>query len=371
MADNIRIYKFLKSKIRANKKGEYEFDRSVYNTASELLPQQQPIQKDTGEEQKSPDINSIVDKYDEKLRLVEKNQKDRLATFSKASQGEMNRLGEQIKQGKEENLELSDSLKDAIQQLSKSRQEQKEGSPEEVASDEENGNTSKVSPKDTRETDEDTLVIPAFVAPAEDESTVEQPASTGDNTSVVEKVAKQIVNINDTIEVGNHIYKFTNLFGPRSGKNSVSGRADGEHSRGIDIIGYSKDGKKSNVPVALTDGTILGVTLQGNGKAIRPEQGRAAGYYMDVKMPDGKVMKYMHLGKDAFLNKASLIGKEIKRGDILYDGDYSVGSGSQTGPHVKVSISSVDGSGKQLYDYDSPENNPTPYALYGKYVQEE
>jgi hypothetical protein len=44
----------------------------------------------------------------------------------------------------------------------------------------------------------------------------------------------------NAVNVGN-IYKVTNTFGIRSGANAVPGR--GHHSKGMDMVGYSRDGK--------------------------------------------------------------------------------------------------------------------------------
>lgn len=359
MNTNAIRYKFLRARSNFKKRAEYNLDRSIYETTSDLLPRQQQSERQQAAQQDSEEVEN---RYDEKLKLVEKNQNKKLGDFSKASQAEMQKLASQLKDARQDNLELSDNLKQAIQQLSRGRQEG--GEPEA------NNNQTEQPTEETQSatTTEDNFIEVSTpettVAPAEETPAIETPTT-------AEKVAKKLVKIGDTIGIGEYKYKITNLFGERSGANAVPGRAATEHSRGIDIVGYSADGKKSNVPIALTDGVIVGVNVQGDGRAIKPTQGRSAGYYMDVQMPDGKIMKYMHLGKDAYLNKSKLLGTKVKRGDILYQGDYSVGSGSQTSPHIKVSISSVDDKGKQLLDYTNPENNPTVYAMYGKYVEEQ
>jgi hypothetical protein len=365
---NFSIHSFLKSKVNSNKRREYEFDRSLYNNSSDLFKQVQ--QKNNAEDRDlEGEADSNASNYEEKLKLLERNQNNKLSSLSNASKEEMRNLNKQITQNKNENSELSDNLKQAIQELANRRQEEQSAQENPTA-------TTEAQTTDNDENDESfnldvfDTAEPATVEPA----TVEPEAASTTSTGIpgaIDKVVKQLVKINDTIDVGNYTYRFTNLFGPRSGANAVKGRSAGEHSRGVDVVGYTKDGKKSNVPIAIADGVILGVSLQGNGKAIKPTEGRAAGYYMDVKMDDGKVVKYMHLGKDAYKNSVNLVGKRIKRGDLLYEGDYSVGSGSQSSPHTKISITSVDKNGKQLLDYTAPENDPTKYILHGKYVEYE
>lgn len=91
------------------------------------------------------------------------------------------------------------------------------------------------------------------------------------------------LNLGEIIRVGgsNHI-KITNLFGIRTGQNSVPGR-EGKHSKGVDYVGFSEDGT-SNVPIVVADGTIIDIGLDGDGKAISPTRGAALGYYTDVKV---------------------------------------------------------------------------------------
>jgi hypothetical protein len=56
--------------------------------------------------------------------------------------------------------------------------------------------------------------------------------------------------------------------------------------------------------------------------------------------------------------------EQNKRGDLIHEASSYRGSGSQTGPHIKVSISSIGADGKDLWIL----NDPKPYLLYGKYV---
>jgi hypothetical protein len=57
--------------------------------------------------------------------------------------------------------------------------------------------------------------------------------------------------------------------------------------------------------------------------------------------------------------------EQNKRGDLIHEASSYRGSGSQTGPHIKVSISSIGADGKDLWIL----NDPKPYLLYGKYVE--
>jgi hypothetical protein len=61
-------------------------------------------------------------------------------------------------------------------------------------------------------------------------------------TNVAERMVKGCQHWN-AVNVGNNIYKVTNTFGIRSGANAVPGR-EGHHSKGMDMVGYSRDGKQ-------------------------------------------------------------------------------------------------------------------------------
>jgi hypothetical protein len=377
---NAAIYKSLKAKSLNKRKAVYDFDRNMEALAEEITPRQQ---RETSSQSNDDDAESREEAYNAKIAALQKEQEQKLAASTNASNSQIEDMEDRFQKSQQKNYEISDSLRAAIEKIAAGQQG---GSEETQQTGSDQGDTQ------TPEADENAL-SPAELAsantytdygaespevtdasPVEKESetvaetakttsTITAPAAT---TSIVKKALKQ----GEGFKVGNNIYQITNLFGPRTGANAVPGR-EGQHSNGIDIVGYSPDKKVKNLPVALTDGVIQSITLQGNGKVISPTQGAAGGYIMNVKMPDGKIMKYMHLGKDVFLNKANLLGKTIKRGDILYEGDYSKGSGSQTGPHIKVSVTSVDGTGKELKDYSNPANDPTIYALYGKYIQQE
>jgi hypothetical protein len=49
---------------------------------------------------------------------------------------------------------------------------------------------------------------------------------------------------------------------------------------------------------------------------------------------------------------------------LIHEASSYRGSGSQTGPHIKVSISSIGADGKDLRDFDNPLNDPKPYFLW-------
>lgn len=364
---NAQSYRALIAKSANKRKSSYDFDRTLSNVTQELLPSLSSNRPSAAADSSRAELEKATEAYDKRLNQLEKEQSRRLGELGKNSEKEFSRLNKQVQYGDEKNLELSESLKAAIERLAQGRQsESAEQTPQEQSSEEEVPGQSAPREVSSEEmfADPDAMINPNIIPAA-------VPAT------VVASAAKKAINIGDSIPVGDFVYKVTNLFGPRTGSNAVPGRADGEHSNGMDMVGFSADGKQSNLPISLTDGEIVGINLQGSGDAIRPEQGKEGGYIMSVKTPDKnapgkfKIIRYMHLDKKVWEQKAKLMNTSVKRGQLLVEGSNSPGSGSQTGPHVKVSISNLDEKGKDLRDYSNSENDPKTYALYGNYVKEQ
>jgi hypothetical protein len=64
------------------------------------------------------------------------------------------------------------------------------------------------------------------------------------NVTAAERMVKGCQHWN-AVNVGNNIYKVTNTFGIRSGLMLFL--EEGHHSKGMDMVGYSRDGKASNL----------------------------------------------------------------------------------------------------------------------------
>jgi len=160
------------------------------------------------------------------------------------------------------------------------------------------------------------------------ETTVDTKATSGSNSNWKNFVANPgytSLKAGETINIGDDAIVVTDPYGMRNFK----GR-EGQHSTGIDY--KTKSGKV----VALKDGIIVDVKLQGNGSVITPSQGNAAGYYLTVKHTDGSYGQYMHLDPMTTEEMNALKNKEIKRGDKIFG--YTKGSGSMTGSHVKFRL---------------------------------
>jgi len=144
-------------------------------------------------------------------------------------------------------------------------------------------------------------------------------------TSTATEVSEGSVPEGYKLKLGDVTLTVSDPFGIRHFK----GR-EGQHSTGIDLT--TSNGKA----VALQDGVIESIKLDGDGSKIKPEQGSTAGWYATVKHSDGTKMQYMHLDPMTKEQMKSLEGKQIKKGESIWG--YSQGSGSMTGKHYKVRL---------------------------------
>lgn len=148
----------------------------------------------------------------------------------------------------------------------------------------------------------------------------------------------------ENIQIGSDNVMITDSYGIRGFVGQ-----EGHHSTGIDF--KTKSGKA----VALKDGIIIDVKLQGDGKIYSPSSGKKeAGYYVVVKHDDGSFGQYMHLDPMNTEQMNSLKNKNIKRGDDIWG--YTKGSGTMSGPHVKV----------RLYGEDPKVNIDPSQAIKGE-----
>lgn len=153
---------------------------------------------------------------------------------------------------------------------------------------------------------------------------------TNKSVEVDEKETVGELSVGQVVKVGDYELTITNKFGMRVGDNDVEGRT-GQHSRGVD---YTAGGRV----VAIDDGIIQGVYRQGTGEVYHPKDDdkASAGYYIRVlNVATGITTDYMHMDKISDEEREKLMGKKISRGDSFWTA--VIGSGSQTGPHVKVS----------------------------------
>jgi hypothetical protein len=67
------------------------------------------------------------------------------------------------------------------------------------------------------------------------------------------------------------------------------------HSKGMDMVGYSRDGKASNLPIVLTDSTLISIRKQGDGSIISPTKGFSRCLCSNERRRYWKDFNYMHL----------------------------------------------------------------------------
>lgn len=122
------------------------------------------------------------------------------------------------------------------------------------------------------------------------------------------------------------MYQVTSNYGWRTRPNTSTR----EWTTGTDIVSKLGD----NTLYSPVGGQIVNVGVQGDGKAglKDPSKFKELGWYMDVKTPEGKYVRFGHL--DPIKDHDRLIGAIVNPGDSL--ASYGKGSGSGTGPHVKI-----------------------------------
>jgi hypothetical protein len=58
----------------------------------------------------------------------------------------------------------------------------------------------------------------------------------------------------------------------------------------MDMVGYSRDGKASNLPIVLTDSTLISIRKQGDGSIISPTRGFSRCYAVMRDDATGKTL---------------------------------------------------------------------------------
>jgi hypothetical protein len=112
---NSQSYRSLKAKSYNKRKSNYDFDRSMDGVSEELRPAA-VANRAANASNNTPDTDQLAANYDEKLKQMEKAQgKD--FEMGQNSEKELDRMSKQIQSGDEQNLELSESLRAAIEKL--------------------------------------------------------------------------------------------------------------------------------------------------------------------------------------------------------------------------------------------------------------
>jgi hypothetical protein len=341
-------YKRLKSKVLSSRKRSYDFDDVLSRVTQSLLPKQQ---RRSGPSSQG-NTNAMQEDFNKRLALMDSKNAKNLRAIKEGNEASTKELREQAALESKRNSGISRELHAAIQKLYASKQQGSQSQP-----------TSQPIEEGTSTSENSLSYTAPKVKSFED---VEKPPTTGlikegETFSVVPEVIKEALEIGQKVNVGDYTYRVTNLFGPRTGKNAVKGRGPG-HSRGVDVVTHGANGEITNEPIAVADGIIKSISLHGDGSNTGTEESTTGGYTMNVLMDDGKIMRYMHLSPDIEKQYSKLIGTRVKRGQVLFEGDHSLWSGSGTANHSKLILDSSDSEGNIIGDY----NDPTPYILYGK-----
>ena len=123
------------------------------------------------------------------------------------------------------------------------------------------------------------------------------------------------------------MYRITSPYGIRTRPNTNRK----EFTSGIDLV------SKDNSVRPLQNGTIINIGVQGDGRPgfKDPSKYKELGYYIDMQGDDGLFYRFGHV--DPIKNKDEFIGRKVQAGEPLWS--YAKGSGSGTGPHMKMYVS--------------------------------
>jgi hypothetical protein len=80
---------------------------------------------------------------------------------------------------------------------------------------------------------------------------------------------------------------------------------EGHHSKGMDMVGYSRDGKAST-PIVLTDSTLISIRKQETALLYHPLKASAGVYVVMRDDATGKTFNYMHLDPKLGTRKRSI-----------------------------------------------------------------
>ena len=345
-------YKKLRSKILNNKKREYAFD----DTLSRVMQTLWPKQKVADPKDNNKVAREMQDTFDKRLAMMEKNNAKQINNVRREGENTAAGIKESADKERKRSMGINKSLGEAVRKLYEERQKGPQQS---------SGQTSQPTTPEKPAEEQSSLgyTDPTVPTLGTTDYTVPENIIT-EETPVDDAIEKVVLTLKQEISFGDNYYRVTNLFGPRTGENRVANKGP-EHSRGVDVVAHNSAREKTNAPISVTDGIIRSVSLEGSTTNVGSGSSEG-GYVMNVEMPNGKMIRYMHLSPDVEAKRESLIGKSVKRGDILFEGDHNKWSGSGTANHTKISISNVDGKGNLLKDHDNPENDPSPYILYGK-----
>ena len=379
---NKSAYKRLKSKSLKlserkdfNKKGRSKISQSLAPRQRQEAPQ--------GGKNYDKLLSNIQSDYNSKIQATQKDYENKLAKKEKEYAGTFKGLNKRIAMGEKRVGDLGAGVSAELEKLYAARNSggaqagtgqaaptaPSAGSTAQnitvAETDEDNTKNNETSNEETVSEEDKIENFTDTVSTAPTEGAEDPMGDSGivDNKGKVvpNHLVSKIYKIGDIQPIGDSGYRITNLYAPRSGSNSVSGRDKGVHANGIDVV--NSDG--TNFPIAIADGKIVNIGLHGSGKKIDPSIGSELGYYVDIvsaKDPT-KIIRYGHLDAGVFENKEALLGTVLSRGDTIFSGG-SV-TGSATGPHVKIYLSDVTADGKFKGNYLDQGNDPSVIVKNG------
>ena len=362
---NKQNYKKLKALSSSQKSSVKAFKGNIYNKKQAFN------QTSAGQSNASSNYDKMMKNmqknYDAKLNKLQKGFQDQGKSAAENSDKKIKDLTGQLKSNQENFNQFQERVGGALGMLQQREQQKAEAAQQQARQQEQSAAAEQQAKQQGESSGVGTAPIPGPVASRTPAPViVKQPEAAETDASgpliTTEREEGQDfshVKIGSTYTIGTNTVRLTNKFGLRVGDNSVEGR-EGQHSNGIDITGSAKSGDPYIAPPALADGVVINRSGQVDGSVQHTSAGYNAGYWIDVRLASGKVVRYMHLGPSTM--EMFDIGAKIKRGDALVKNNEYSGTG--TAGHIKVRIYDVGADGKYSGS-KNPANDPTRLLLNG------
>jgi len=370
---NRKVYTSLRKKASASREFKNSVGKASSDIGNSLIPKE-------SQRQAKPDSGAAYQKmldkaqanYDKKLSKMQEQYQGDIARSTKDSNAAIKGLQEKIAAGDKRMGQMAESTQKALQGIGR-QQPQNKTKQNTLATNTEEDDTSFDG---TQGFKQDIMATMLSEAERKINEKADEDRSKSEGIEVTKPVIESLfsnvglskLSIPDNLggfkkknyDFGEYQMRFTDPFGIRNW-----GARKGKHSKGIDLRLF-KDNKPVDYPVALADGKIVKIGMDGDGSRITPKQGASGGVYVYIQLDENpnKIYKMVHLPKKFYADKEKYMGKSVKRGDILIKD--SLATGSMTAPHVKYAIADYDpNTGKSAMNYSSQENDPTKLFFTG------
>ena len=321
-----RLDTLKKKRVSKGKKKDY-FSESIRNITSKLVREERPV--DTSRQEAAVRDKAYRAAIAKNSSSVERLT-DSVAETGKSRDREMRRqlslLGKSVSKNSQQGVAVSGELRNAIINLQQKNDKLQKRDTAFRQRLQQEKQASAIAAEDTA------IAEKAQKTAAAEKDAEVKAAEEAKRLEEVEKL-KALIAAGAEGETASHF-----SFGPYSYK--VGSTANNE----LVGTGYDAQGRKNSLPISIADGIIHSVAQQGDSYAV------------NVETPEGKVIRYAGIDNDVASSAERLVGRQVKKGDILYHTPNARGDGS-----VTISVSDLDEEGNISNNHQ--ENEPIRYFL--------